>query len=62
VNVDAAGGEDVVNPVEKPLERPIASAAAGKTDAAERFFLDLESRVPVNGDSAVALCPTGELL
>jgi hypothetical protein len=64
VDVDAAGGEDVVNPVEnifRALDSP--SAATDETDAAERFFLDLESRVPVGWRFvAVALCPTGELL
>lgn len=64
VDVDTTGGEDVVNPVEnifRALDSP--SDATDETDAAERFFLDLESRVPVGWRFvAVALCPTGELL
>jgi hypothetical protein len=64
VDVDTAGGEDVINPVEnifRALDSPFT--ATDETDAAERFFLDLESRVPVGWRFvAVALCPTGELL
>jgi hypothetical protein len=63
-DVDTTGGEDLVNPVEnifRALDTP--SDAADESDAAERFFLDLESRVPVGWRFvAVALCPTGELL
>jgi hypothetical protein len=64
VGVDTARGEDVVNPVEnifRALDSP--SEATDETDAAERFFIDLENRVPVGWRFvAVALCPTGELL
>lgn len=57
-------GDDVANPVGDifiALDTP--SDATDETDAAERFFLDLETRVPRGWRFvAVALCPTGELL
>jgi hypothetical protein len=64
VDGDTARGEDAVNPVENIFRAlDSLSKATDETDAAERFFLDLESRVPVGWRFvAVALCPTGELL